>query len=253
MLKVLNLAKSFPLHGQNMAVLDNISFTLKAGEFVVIFGPNGCGKTTLLNIVAGLEGYYSGYVGKASGTKVNFMFQNYREALFPWLQVRDNIALPLRLQRVPKTESYQRVSELIAELEVDLDLNAYPYQLSSGQQQLVAILRGIVSKADLFIMDEPFSSLDYSSTLLMEQKLLSLWERYKFSVLFVTHAAGEAVLLADRILVMGHRPGRIVGSISVDLPRPRPYSLITTPKFNRLKEQVINTCFTHSTFLNANP
>lgn len=241
MLIVKNLKKTFRHKSQSTRVLDGIEFTMRPGEFVVIFGPNGCGKTTLLNIIAGLEKSDEGSVTKPAALRTSFIFQNYREALFPWLKVIDNIAFPLWLKGIAREARHEQVRQLLQKLQVNLDLGAYPYQLSAGQQQLAAILRAMITPMDLLIMDEPFNSLDYRTTLLMEQKLLRFWQKYGFGVLFVTHAAGEAVLLADRILVMSDKPARIISDIPVFLPRPRPYGVITTPEFNHLKQRVIQS------------
>jgi NitT/TauT family transport system ATP-binding protein len=133
---------------------------------------------------------------------------------------------------------------LFKKLRVDFDLSAFPYQLSSGQQQMIAVARNIIEPVDLMVMDEPFSALDYNTTLVMEQKLLEIWRQYRLSILFVTHAAGEAVLLADRVLVLSGNPTGLAADIKISLPRPRPYSIITTQEFNNLKNQVINASFT---------
>lgn len=246
MFSVENLTKSFIQNGIKTEVFNNLSLQINKGEFVVIFGPNGCGKTTLLNIISNLDIQDKGRILKPDNLKTGYIFQNFKEALFPWLRVIDNIATPLKLKGVRKKERYGKTATLLEDLQISLDLKAFPYQLSAGQQQMVAILRGIIDQVDLLILDEPFSSLDYQTTLLMEQNLLKLWEKFKFSVLFVTHAAGEAVLLADRVIIMGNKPGRIITTLPINLSRPRFYNIITTPDFNKYKEQVIKTCFMNS-------
>lgn len=241
MLKIQNVYKTYHVGQRQITVLAGADFEIKKGEFVVLFGPNGCGKTTLLNIVAGLQRADNGQVEKPASARISFVFQNFRDALFPWLKIGENIALPLKLQSQDRRLREKKVRALLEKLKISLDVNAYPYQLSSGQQQLAAILRGIIEPVDLLIMDEPFSSLDYRTALLIEQKLLEFWQMFKFTVLFVTHAAGEAVLLADRILIMSDKPSRIISQIPVELPRPRSYEIITSPEFNQIKEQVIRS------------
>lgn len=242
LLKVSDLSYKYNNH-QEEQIFEKINFNIKPREFVVIFGPNGCGKTTLLKLVAGFIKPKLGDVKLKNKCQISYVFQDYRRALFPWLKVIDNIALPLKLKGLHKAQRREEVKKLVNKLGVKLNLNAYPYQLSSGQQQIVAILRSIIKPVDFMIMDEPFSALDYNTNLLMEQKLLTIWEKYKLTILFVTHAAGEAVLLADRILVLSGKPARIMANIKVDLPRPRPYTIITTPEFNKIKNQVIDASF----------
>lgn len=243
MLSARNISKNYRSGSKKTKAISAISLDIKPGEFVIIFGPNGCGKTTLLNLIASLDSPDSGYIRKSPVFKVGYIFQNFKESLFPWFNIMDNITLPLKLQGMDEVERNSKVVSLLNELEIKLDLHAYPNQLSSGQQQLVSILRGIILPVDLLLLDEPFNSLDYHTTLQMEQNLLRFWQRFKFAVLFVTHAAGEAVLLADRVIIMGNNPGRIIATININLPRPRPYEIITTPEFNRYKEQVIKLCF----------
>ncbi|MEK7582231.1 MAG: ABC transporter ATP-binding protein [Patescibacteria group bacterium] len=240
-LSIKNLKKSFFNNGRNVEVLDGVDLELERGEFLVIFGPNGCGKTTLLNIISKLENKDSGEVISEKSLKTSFVFQSYREAIFPWQRVIDNIAFPLQLKGVPKSERYDKVKSLIGSLGLKVDLQAYPYELSGGQQQMVAILRALIIQPDLLLLDEPFSSLDYKTTLLMEEKILEIWEQLHLTILFVTHEIDEAVLLSSRIALMSDKPSRIVKMIENDLQYPRHWSMVGSEEFSNLKQIALNT------------
>lgn len=240
LVSVNNLKKSFTNNGRKLEVLADLNLEIQRGEFLVIFGPNGCGKTTLLNIISRLEGKDGGEVIYGNILKTSFVFQNYRESLFPWQRVIDNIAFPLQLKGVPRQERHTRAQALASSLGVNLDLRAYPYELSGGQQQMVAILRALIIQPDLLLFDEPFSSLDYKTTLLMEKKILAIWQRLHLTILFVTHEIDEAVFLSSRIALMSDKPSRMVNMLHNDLPYPRQWSVVGSTQFAALKQQVLS-------------
>lgn len=155
------VSKSYVNKDGSMALFSNLSFSIKRSEFVAIFGPNGCGKTTLLNMISGIDKEFTGTCERSPHLKVSFVFQNYRESLFPWLTVKENIAFPLSLKGVSLLNREKAVRDLCNRLSVSMNLEAYPYTLSGGQQQMVSILRALITKPDLLLMDEPFSALDY--------------------------------------------------------------------------------------------
>lgn len=217
-----------------------INLQVKRGEFLVAFGPNGSGKTTLLNILAGLEKYDSGNILTPSSFSIGFVFQNYREALLPWYTVAENIAFPLRIQRYSQQARRQEVEKLVKVLNTPLDLTAYPYELSGGQQQMVAILRGLITKPDLLLLDEPFSSLDYKTTLFMETTILNIWEKLSTTIFFVTHNIDEAAYLSDRIVMFREKPNTRFHLIENPLPRPRDFSMLVSQSFSDLRKKVLN-------------
>jgi NitT/TauT family transport system ATP-binding protein len=206
---------------------------------VSVFGPNGCGKSTLINIVAGLVPADAGTVlfgGKTlARTKIGYVFQNYREALFPWLRSIDNIEYPLKLARLPKPERKRRVEKLVEHLGVKVDLRRYPYELSGGQQQLVSIMRALVVEPEVLFLDEPFSALDYEMTLFMREQLQRIFLETRTTTVFVSHGLEEAVYLADRVLLLSRHPARIADFPDVPLARPRSDRTLSEGAFVALK------------------
>lgn len=240
-ISIKNLKKSFINNGRKVEVLGGVNLEIKHSEFLVIFGPNGCGKTTLLNIISRLENKDEGELVSEGSTKSSFVFQNYREALFPWQKVIDNIAFPLKLKGILKNERYAKVEKLLNSLGIKIDLQAYPYELSGGQQQMVAILRALITQPDLLLLDEPFSSLDYRTTLLMEEKILEIWEQLQLTIVFVTHEIDEAVFLSNRIALMNDKPSRIVKIFNNNLSYPRHWSVVGSEQFSKLKQITLET------------
>ncbi len=240
-ISIKNIKKSFINNGRKVEVLGGVNLEIKHGEFLVIFGPNGCGKTTLLNIISKLENKDEGELVSEDSPKTSFVFQNYREALFPWQRVIDNIAFPLKLKGVLKNERYAKVEKLLNSLGIKIDLRAYPYELSGGQQQMVAILRALITQPDLLLLDEPFSSLDYRTTLLMEEKILEIWERLRLTIIFVTHEIDEAIFLSSRIAIMNDKPSSIVKVLNNSLSYPRHWSVVGSEQFSSLKQITLET------------
>jgi len=230
-------------NGNPFLVLDGISLKIGHGEFVAIIGPNGCGKTTCLNIVAGIDKADAGQVlirGQSpSEVRTGFMFQNYRESLFPWRTVVDNVAFPLEMRGVAKETRRHKAAEFLKLSGLDIPLDGFLYQLSGGQQQIVALTRALVMEPDIMIMDEPFSALDYHIRLQMHDVVQRLFERAKPTVLFVSHEVEEAVYLADRVIILSSRPAHVIAQYEVSLPRPRNRDLLTTPEFFEIRNRVL--------------
>ncbi|MEW6606556.1 MAG: ABC transporter ATP-binding protein [bacterium] len=228
---------------QKVEVLDSINLKIKKGEFVTFFGPNGCGKTTLLNIIAGLLNFDEGTVeinGKhPEESKISFIFQNYRDSLLPWKKSIDNISFPLELQRIPRKQRYERVRNFLDKLGLKLPDALYPYQISGGQQQLLAIIRALIYDPDVLLMDEPFGSLDYQTRIYMQNKILDIWEKTKKTVLFVSHEIDEAIYLADRIVLFSNKPTKIIEILENTLPRPRNHSTLELQEFFILKTRAL--------------
>ena len=229
--------------GQVLAV-DGVSAEISDGEFVCVVGPSGCGKSTLLNVAGGLVHANIGQVlvdGQpiaGPGPDRGMVFQSY--TLYPWLSVRANIEFGLKLANVPAAER-RRVSDRLIEL-VRLEgfADTYPKALSGGMRQRVAIARALANNPRVLLMDEPFGALDAQTRALMQELLLDVWNREGRTVVFVTHDIDEAIFLADRVLIMSHRPGRIRLELPVPLTRPRGYALLATPGFAELKRQVLD-------------
>lgn len=229
------LAKSFG----RMVVYDGFDLELPLGAFISIFGPNGCGKSTLINLISGLTAFDAGevlYDGQTiRDTRISYVFQNYREALFPWLRAIDNIHYPLKLMGMRKREREAKIERLIADFGITIDLNAYPYTLSGGQQQAVSILRALVREPEILFLDEPFSALDYEMTLLMREKVQNIFMKTGTTMVLVSHDLEEAVQMADKVLLLTRRPTRIAELVDNPFPRPRDTAVLTDPAFVALR------------------
>ena len=214
---------------------------LPRGKVVSIFGPNGCGKSTLINMISGILDYDAGTIlfdGKtARETKIGYVFQNYREAGFPWLKAIDNIRYPLKFLKLTKTEQDERIERLLASFNVAIDLNRYPYELSGGQQQLVSIMRALVIEPEVLFLDEPFSALDYEMTLFLRDKLQAVLTDMPVTTLLVSHDLDEPVELADEVLLLTRKPTSVAARIPFDAPRPRNAETTVTPEFIDVKSR----------------
>ena len=235
-----NISKTYSGESKDKPVFRDFSLSIKRSEFIAVFGPNGCGKSTLLNIISGIDRDFVGKRIAESDLKVSFVFQNYRESLFPWLTVMENISFPLALKGLPLKEQHLKVKDLCNRLSISLDLNTYPYALSGGQQQMTSILRALITKPDLLLMDEPFSALDYETTLFLLEKTQEIWKRTGVAIVFVSHEVDDAVLLAQRIIVLGREPTRIVSEIRDDLPYPRQNEAMSSEDFHQAKAKVLD-------------
>ena len=238
-LVIKGLQKSF---GEKV-VYDGFDLELELGTFTSVFGPNGCGKSTLINMISGLMPRDGGsvlYDGRTiEETSISYVFQNYREALFPWRRAIDNIRYPMDRHGYSKKERESRIDQLIEDFGIRIDLNAYPYMLSGGQQQAVSILRALAIEPDVLFLDEPFSALDYEMTLLMREKLQSIFEKTKTTMILVSHDLEEAVQMADKVLLLSRRPTRVAALVDNLLPRPRDAGTLTEPAFVDLRSECL--------------
>jgi NitT/TauT family transport system ATP-binding protein len=220
-------------------IYDNFDLDIPRGELISVFGPNGCGKSTLINIVAGLIAPEAGQIlfdgMLLNEIKFGYVFQNYREALFPWLRAFDNIGYPLKMMRVAPAEQRARTEKLVAHLGIKLDLNLYPYQMSGGQQQLVSIMRALIVEPEILFLDEPFSALDYEMTLFMREQLQRIFMETGTTTVLVSHDLEEAVFLADRVLLLSRHPARVADFTPVTAARPRTDATLSDPEFVRTK------------------
>ena len=204
-----------------------------------IFGPNGCGKSTLINMIAGLIPIDRGSIlfdGKTlKETTIGYVFQNYREALFPWLRAIDNIEYPLKIMGRSAEACARRARELVVSFDIQFDLTRYPYEPSGGQQQLVSILRALAPEPEVLFLDEPFSALDYEMTLLIRDKLQEIFRATGLTTVVVSHDLEEAVYLADEVLLLSKRPTRVAATVPVTASRPRDIATLSDPTFIQTK------------------
>ncbi len=221
-----NVTVTFRAGGERLVrAIDQVDLDIARGEFVAIVGPSGCGKTTILNLIAGLfspstgDVRHNGQIIKGPAHDIGYMLA--RPALAPWRTARQNVELGMELRQVPRSERKVRALRLLDGLRIAQFADAYPAQLSQGMQQRVAIARTLAVDPRLWLMDEPFGALDAQTRLAVQSEFLRVWEGTGKTVVFVTHDLSEAVLMADRVVVMTARPGRIRGSHAVELPRPR--------------------------------
>lgn len=219
-----DLKKIYHSRQGDVLALDGVTFSVEEGEFICLVGPNGCGKTTLLKLIAGLIQPTTGNIRIAppesdSHLPAAMVFQDH--GLFPWMTVQDNVAFGLEMQGVPARQAQDRARALIEQLGLDEFTRSYPHQLSGGMRQLTAIGRAFLANPSLLLMDEPFRSLNAQVRTLLQEELLSLWQRHNKIILYVTHDISEAVLMGDRILVMSGRPGHIREQIRIPFERPR--------------------------------
>jgi NitT/TauT family transport system ATP-binding protein len=223
----------------NAVIYDNFDLDIPRGELISVFGPNGCGKSTLINMIAGLIQPNAGQIlfdgMRLDEIKFGYVFQNYREALFPWLSAFENIAYPLRIMKVQARECISRTEKLVDHLGIKLDLKLYPYQMSGGQQQLVSILRALVVEPEILFLDEPFSALDYEMTLFMREQLQRIFIETGTTTVLVSHDLEEAVYLADRVLLLSRHPARVAEFTPVPVRRPRTDATLSDLDFVRIK------------------
>lgn len=243
---VCNVTKTFEVAGQQITALKDASLSIQKGEFVTLIGASGCGKSTLLRIIAGFERPTAGEA-LMWNTPIDgpaplrgMVFQDY--ALFPWLSVRDNIGFGPTSQGWPKTKIRETADRFIEMVGLQRFADAYPHQLSGGMRQRVAIARVLANEAEVVLMDEPFGALDAMTRERLQEELLEIWRATKLTVVFVTHSVEEAIMLADRVVVMTPGPGRIESDNTVKLPRPRD---LTSPAFNEIRRTMSARLHSH--------
>jgi NitT/TauT family transport system ATP-binding protein len=238
-IKLDQLTKRFFDGRMEITALSAVSLEIPPGQFYAIVGPSGCGKTTLLEIIAGLQTKSAGELlihsqpNHASQPVTSIVFQD--QSIFPWMTVLDNIAFGLKARGVAKTARYRIAQDYIEKMSLTGFERAFPHQLSGGMKQRVSIARAFANDPQILLMDEPFAALDAQNRMTLQAELLQIWEDTQKTVLFVTHSIDEAILLADRIVVMTDRPGRIKEIVSVDFPRPRQIGEVrSAPEFSIL-------------------
>src|SRR6195256_5419589 len=244
-----NLSQIWPGRGGTSVVaLEHFTHRFRSGRISCLLGPSGCGKSTLVQIVAGLERASSGRiriedprrpgVAHPLGTDSVMVWQNLN--LFPWRSVIDNVAFGLEMQGVQRPERYERARALIASVGLRGFERHLPGQLSGGMRQRVALARALIMQRAILLMDEPFAALDAQTKIVMQEELLRIFDRTHKTILFVTHAIEEAILLGDEVVVMTARPGRIKDVIAVDLPRPRSHEMVAAKEFGALFDRTFH-------------
>jgi NitT/TauT family transport system ATP-binding protein len=241
-LVVKDVTKHFRTPDGVVTAVDNVSLSVKQGEFLAVIGPSGCGKSTLFNVVGGLLGDYDGEVTVAGEritgphASVGMVFQE--ESTFPWRTVIENVSFPLEIEGMPKTKRHDKARHFIKMVGLDGFENRYPNELSGGMRQRVSLARTLASEPKILLMDEPFAALDEQTRLLLGDKVLQIQQELKQTTLLITHNITEAVQLSDRILVMTYRPGKIKRVVNIDLPRPRTSEVVGSDAFGHYVAQI---------------
>lgn len=237
-----NLSKVYQGRAGAVTALQNTQLAIGQNEFVCVVGPSGCGKTTLLNIIAGLENATTGTVKVENklvtgpGKERGVVFQQY--ALFPWKTVLKNVEFGLKLRGLGAKERKERAEKYLELVGLKDFANAYPKELSGGMKQRVAIARAYAVEPEVLLMDEPFGALDAQTRAQLQEELLTTWEKEKRTIFFITHDVEEAVILAQRVIIMSARPGRIKEVIDVDIPYPRTQETKLSDRFVEIKNEI---------------
>ena len=246
-LKIDNVVKEYEGRNGKTVALNGVNLDIKENEFICVVGPSGCGKSTLLNIIAGLHeptsgaAYLDGKKIEGTGVERGVVFQQY--ALFPWRTVLKNVMFPLEMKKTPKEEAEKIALKYIKAVGLEGFENSYPKELSGGMKQRVAIARAYAADPEVLLLDEPFGALDAQTRVQLQTELLETWQKEKKTCFFITHDVDEAIILAQRVIIMSARPGRIKKIVDVDIPYPRTQATKTDPRFLELKTEVWNEVY----------
>lgn len=246
-LKIDNVYKEYQGRNGKTVALNGVNLDIRENEFICVVGPSGCGKSTLLNIIAGLLEPTSGAVyldGKqieGTGVERGVVFQQY--ALFPWRTVIKNVMFGLEMKNTPKEEARQIALKYIEAVGLKGFENAYPKELSGGMKQRVAIARAYAANPKVLLLDEPFGALDAQTRVQLQTELLNTWEKEKKTCFFITHDVDEAIILAQRVIIMSARPGRIKRIVGIDIPYPRTQETKSDERFLQLKAEIWNEVY----------
>lgn len=235
MLKFNNVSFSYNLDNP---LLENLSFEINKGDFVGLIGHSGCGKSTIFRLILGFEKLESGdIIIDADNSKIGFMPQ--KDLLFPWRTIEDNLALPLEIQKLDKTEIREKVEKILEDMDLVQTRNLYPSELSGGMRQRIAFARTVLTGADLLLLDEPFSALDYFTRMDFQDWILNQYTRLGKTIFFITHSVDEALLLSNRILVFEDAPVRNLTEIKVNFEYPRSQKILNLPEIIEMKTSLI--------------
>lgn len=240
--KIEDVRKVYDTRNGEMIALNGVNLDIMENEFICVVGPSGCGKSTLLNIIAGLLEPSSGRVlcdgeeVKGTGTERGVVFQQY--ALFPWMTVKKNVMFGLNLKGIKGKEAEDIAMKYIKMVQLEDFVDHYPKELSGGMKQRVAIARAYAVNPSILLMDEPFGALDAQTRTQLQQELLETWEKEKKTCFFITHDVDEAIILAQKVIIMSARPGRIKEIVDIDIPYPRDQETKMSPEFLDLKNHI---------------
>ena len=246
-LKIDNIYKEYDTRTGKTIALNGVNLDIKENEFICVVGPSGCGKSTLLNIIAGLLEPTSGSVyldGKkieGTGVERGVVFQGY--ALFPWRTVLQNVMFGLEIKKVPKPQAEEIARKYIKAVGLEGFENSFPKELSGGMKQRVAIARAYAVNPEVLLLDEPFGALDAQTRVQLQTELLNTWQNEKKTCFFITHDVDEAIILAQRVIIMSARPGRIKKIVDIDIPYPRTQATKTEARFLELKTEIWNEVY----------
>ena len=237
-----NVRKVFNTRNGEMVALNGVTLDIHENEFICVVGPSGCGKSTLLNIIAGLSEPTSGAIycdGKkvtGTGTERGVVFQQY--ALFPWLTVKKNVMFALEMKGIKGKEAEEQAMKYLEKVDLVKFADHFPKELSGGMKQRVAIARAYAADPEVLLMDEPFGALDAQTRTQLQTELLETWEKDQKTCFFITHDVEEAIILAQKVIIMSARPGRIKSIVNIDIPYPRTQETKMTPRFLELKNEI---------------
>jgi len=241
--QLIGVGQVYKTSGEGVLAVSDVSFEVRPGRFVVLVGPSGCGKSSLLMMMAGLRQPTSGTIlvsgapiDNPDPNRVGVVFQE--PSLFPWLTAEENVEFPLTLRGVAKKDRRAKAQEALQLVGLDGFGTRHPHELSGGMKQRVSIARGLVQDPPVLLMDEPFAALDEQTRMTMGDELLRIWAATGKTIVFVTHSLTEAVYLADEVIVMSPRPGRIVDRLEVALPRPRTFEMLSGDVFGGLRDRI---------------
>ncbi len=237
-----NVSKVYETRSGKTEALRNVSLEIYENEFICVVGPSGCGKSTLLNIIAGLQApttgkaYCNDHEITGTGTERGVVFQQY--ALFPWLTVKKNVMFALNMRGVKGEAAEQEAMQYLRKVDLEKFANHYPKELSGGMKQRVAIARAYAANPEVLLMDEPFGALDAQTRTQLQSELLDTWEKDMKTCFFITHDVDEAILLAQKVIIMSARPGRIKEIVPIDIPYPRNQETKLLPRFMELRNHI---------------
>lgn len=242
-LEIKNVFKEYPLsEGSTFETLHDISISVKKGEFVAIIGPSGCGKSTLFNLISGIETPTKGEIqldgSSIINSKGNVSYMPQKDHLLPWRRILDNVIIGMEINGFKKKQAREIALGYMETFGLNSFENEYPKSLSGGMKQRAALLRTILLKKDVLLLDEPFGALDEITRQQMQNWLLSIWGKFNHTIIFVTHSIDEAIYLADKVYVLSNRPAKIKYQVNIDLPRNRTPAIITDKRFVEIKREI---------------
>lgn len=244
---VRDLQKIYPSAKGDVQAMKDVNINVMENEFVSIVGPSGCGKSTLLRMIGGLDTATSGKIVIQDrdiigpGADRGMVFQSY--TLFPWMTVGDNIKFGLKLRKMPADQQEEILNKYLKIIKLEKFRDSYPRELSGGMKQRVAIARAYAANPEVLLMDEPFGALDAQTRVQLQTELLNTWEKEKKTCFFITHDVDEAIILAQRVVIMSARPGRIKKIVNIDIPYPRTQETKSDPRFLELKAEIWNEVY----------